>query len=89
MLASIVHIVNGDWASLVYDLTAMDVVPPRTNLRRVTMVIHQNAEYLFIYGYYKMEKNKGSYLILPPSQNIRDFGWMGHILVLQIWKGSL
>ncbi|XP_052144194.1 uncharacterized protein LOC127763508 isoform X1 [Oryza glaberrima] len=37
MLASIVHIVNGDWASLVYDLTAMDVVPPRTNLRRVTM----------------------------------------------------
>ncbi|XP_062220644.1 uncharacterized protein LOC133920037 [Phragmites australis] len=37
MLASIVHIVNGDWASLVYDLTEMDVVPPRTNLRRVTM----------------------------------------------------
>ncbi|KAF0933476.1 hypothetical protein E2562_018569 [Oryza meyeriana var. granulata] len=37
MLASIVHIVNGDWASLVYDLTQMDVVPPRTNLRRVTM----------------------------------------------------
>ncbi|GFP82828.1 uncharacterized aarf domain-containing protein kinase at1g79600 chloroplastic [Phtheirospermum japonicum] len=26
MLASIVHIVNGDWASLVYDLTEMDVV---------------------------------------------------------------
>ncbi|CAL4885876.1 unnamed protein product [Urochloa decumbens] len=37
MLASIVHIVNGDWASLVYDLTEMDVVPPNTNLRRVTM----------------------------------------------------
>ncbi|KAL5208797.1 hypothetical protein ABZP36_033232 [Zizania latifolia] len=37
MLASIVHIVNGDWASLVYDLTMMDVVPPRTNLCRVTM----------------------------------------------------
>ncbi|TVU27799.1 hypothetical protein EJB05_19300 [Eragrostis curvula] len=37
MLASIVHIVNGDWASLVYDLTQMDIVPPRTNLRRVTM----------------------------------------------------
>ncbi|KAG8072825.1 hypothetical protein GUJ93_ZPchr0006g44710 [Zizania palustris] len=37
MLSSIVHIVNGDWASLVYDLTMMDVVPPRTNLRRVTM----------------------------------------------------
>jgi hypothetical protein len=43
MLASIVHIVNGDWASLVYDLTEMDVVPPRTNLRRVTMVSHQIA----------------------------------------------
>lgn len=39
MLSSIVHIVNGDWASLVYDLIEMDVVPPRTNLRRVTMVI--------------------------------------------------
>jgi hypothetical protein len=39
MLSSIVHIVNGDWASLVYDLTEMDVVPPRTNLRRVTMVM--------------------------------------------------
>nr|CAB3451416.1 unnamed protein product [Digitaria exilis] len=37
MLASIVHIVNADWASLVYDLTQMDVVPPNTNLRRVTM----------------------------------------------------
>ncbi|XP_015689552.2 protein ACTIVITY OF BC1 COMPLEX KINASE 3, chloroplastic [Oryza brachyantha] len=37
MLSSIMHIVNGDWASLVYDLTEMDVVPPRTNLRRVTM----------------------------------------------------
>lgn len=37
MLASIVHIVNGDWASLVYDLTEMDIVPPKTNLRRVTM----------------------------------------------------
>ncbi|VAI51081.1 unnamed protein product [Triticum turgidum subsp. durum] len=37
MLSSIVHIVNGDWASLVYDLIEMDVVPPRTNLRRVTM----------------------------------------------------
>lgn len=43
MLASIVHIVNGDWASLVYDLTEMDVVPPNTNLRRVTMVIQQTA----------------------------------------------
>jgi hypothetical protein len=43
MLASIVHIVNGDWSSLVYDLTEMDVVPPNTNLRRVTMVNHQTA----------------------------------------------
>ena len=43
MLASIIHIVNGDWASLVLDLTEMDVVPPNTNLRRVTMVIHQTV----------------------------------------------
>lgn len=37
MLASIVHIVNGDWASLVNDLTEMDVVRPGTNIRLVTM----------------------------------------------------
>lgn len=37
MLASIVHIVNGDWESLVLDLTEMDVVKPGTNLRLVTM----------------------------------------------------
>ncbi|KAM7504449.1 hypothetical protein LguiB_003353 [Lonicera macranthoides] len=37
MLASIVHIVNGDWASLVQALTEMDVVKPGTNIRRVTM----------------------------------------------------
>ncbi|KAK6144790.1 hypothetical protein DH2020_021610 [Rehmannia glutinosa] len=37
MLAFIVHIVNGDWASLVYDLTEMDVVRPGTNIRRFTM----------------------------------------------------
>lgn len=39
MLASIVHIVNGDWESLVLDLTEMDVVKPGTNLRLVTMVL--------------------------------------------------
>lgn len=38
MLASIVHIVNGDWASLVQALTEMDVVRPGTNLHRVTLV---------------------------------------------------
>lgn len=38
MLASVVHIVNGDWPSLVQDLTEMDVVRPGTNLQRVTMV---------------------------------------------------
>lgn len=38
MLASIVHIANGDWGALVQDLTEMDVVPPSTNIRRVTMV---------------------------------------------------
>uniref|UniRef100_A0A5B7BW00 Protein kinase domain-containing protein n=1 Tax=Davidia involucrata TaxID=16924 RepID=A0A5B7BW00_DAVIN len=37
MLASIVHIVNGDWASLVHALIDMDVVRPGTNIRRVTM----------------------------------------------------
>ncbi|XP_048134549.1 uncharacterized protein slr1919 isoform X2 [Rhodamnia argentea] len=37
MLASIVHIVNEDWASLIQALTEMDVVRPGTNLRRVTM----------------------------------------------------
>ncbi|KAL3339433.1 hypothetical protein AABB24_028177 [Solanum stoloniferum] len=37
MLASIVHIVNGDWESLVLDLSEMDVVKPGTNLRLVTM----------------------------------------------------
>ncbi|KAG0447861.1 hypothetical protein HPP92_028111 [Vanilla planifolia] len=36
MLASIIHIVNGDWGALVYDLTSMDVVRPGTNLRSVT-----------------------------------------------------
>lgn len=38
MLASIVHIVNGDWGSLVYDLNDMDVIRPGTNIRRFTMV---------------------------------------------------
>ncbi|KAK5795175.1 uncharacterized protein LOC108489443 [Gossypium arboreum] len=37
MLASIVHIVNGDWSSLLQALTEMDVVRPGTNIRCVTM----------------------------------------------------
>lgn len=37
MLASIVHIVNGEWASLVEALAEMDVVRPGTNKRRVTL----------------------------------------------------
>ncbi|KAJ8765850.1 hypothetical protein K2173_020366 [Erythroxylum novogranatense] len=37
MLASIVHIVNGDWMSLVHSLIEMDVVRPGTNIHRVTM----------------------------------------------------
>ncbi|KAF3433920.1 hypothetical protein FNV43_RR25023 [Rhamnella rubrinervis] len=37
MLASIVHIVNGDWESLVRALSEMDVVRPGTNILRVTM----------------------------------------------------
>lgn len=39
MLASIVHIVNGDWASLVYDLAEMDVISPGTNIQRFSMVV--------------------------------------------------
>lgn len=37
MLASIIHIVNADWASLVGSLAEMDVVRPGTNISRVTM----------------------------------------------------
>ncbi|EPS60983.1 hypothetical protein M569_13817, partial [Genlisea aurea] len=37
MLAAIVHIVNGDWQSLVSDLREMDVIKGGTNLRRFTM----------------------------------------------------
>ncbi|KAM0931867.1 hypothetical protein ACQ4PT_000130 [Festuca glaucescens] len=48
MLSSIVHIVNGDWASLVYDLTEIDVVPPRTNLSRVTMIVKLIIENLYL-----------------------------------------
>lgn len=42
MLASIIHIVNGDWASLVQALSEMDVVRPGTNTRLVTMEL-ENA----------------------------------------------
>ncbi|KAK2404138.1 protein ACTIVITY OF BC1 COMPLEX KINASE 3, chloroplastic [Trifolium repens] len=41
MLASIVHIVNGDWASLVNALIDMDVVRPGTNIRLVTLELEQ------------------------------------------------
>ncbi|KAJ4906807.1 Protein kinase superfamily protein [Raphanus sativus] len=37
MLASIVHIVNGDWSSLVEALTDMDVIRPGVNTRRFTL----------------------------------------------------
>lgn len=40
MLSAIVHIANGDWHALVYDLMEMDVGRPGTNLRRVAMVRH-------------------------------------------------
>ncbi|XP_050209430.1 uncharacterized protein LOC126660133 [Mercurialis annua] len=42
MLASIVHIVNGDWESLVRSLTEMDIVKPGTNIRRVTMELEES-----------------------------------------------
>lgn len=38
MLASIVHIVNGDWSSLVEALGDMDVTKPGVNTRRFTLV---------------------------------------------------
>ncbi|KAK7379773.1 hypothetical protein VNO78_34292 [Psophocarpus tetragonolobus] len=41
MLASIIHIVNGDWASLVRALIDMDVVRPGTNIRLVTLELEQ------------------------------------------------
>ncbi|KAK3023168.1 hypothetical protein RJ639_043477 [Escallonia herrerae] len=37
MLESILHIVYGDWASLVHALSDMDVVRPGTSIQRVTM----------------------------------------------------
>lgn len=53
MLASIVHIVNGDWGSLVVDLTEMDVVKPGTNLRLVTMVLStDHITSIFIFQFY-------------------------------------
>lgn len=42
MLAAIVHIVNGDWASLVHALIDMDVVRPGTNIRRITMELENS-----------------------------------------------
>ncbi|GJV51515.1 kinase superfamily protein isoform 1 [Tanacetum coccineum] len=42
MLGSIIHIVNGDWASLVGSLSDMDVVRPGTNISLVTMEL-ENA----------------------------------------------
>ncbi|XP_074296016.1 uncharacterized protein LOC141623759 [Silene latifolia] len=42
MLASIIHIVNGDWASLVQALSEMDVVVPGTNTRLVTMELENS-----------------------------------------------
>ncbi|KAL9165420.1 hypothetical protein ABFS82_06G169700 [Erythranthe guttata] len=43
MLASIVHIVNGDWTSLVNDLTEMDVIRPGTNITRFTLVALEDS----------------------------------------------
>ena len=38
MLAAIVHIVNGDWESLVHALGDMDIIRPGVNLQRIIMV---------------------------------------------------
>ena len=45
MLASIVHIVNGDWPSLVHALTEMDIIRPGTSIQRVTMVLYQLSSF--------------------------------------------
>lgn len=45
MLASIVHIVNGDWPSLVHALTEMDVIRAGTNIQRVTMVLYRLSSF--------------------------------------------
>uniref|UniRef100_A0A803N621 Protein kinase domain-containing protein n=2 Tax=Chenopodium quinoa TaxID=63459 RepID=A0A803N621_CHEQI len=51
MLASIIHIVNGDWASLVQALSEMDVIVPGTNTRLVTMELENTlGEVEFIDG---------------------------------------
>ncbi|XP_042433560.1 uncharacterized protein slr1919-like [Zingiber officinale] len=51
MLSAIVHIVNGDWNALVYDLMEMDVGRPGTNLRRVAMDLEEAlGEVVFING---------------------------------------
>ncbi|KAL2925175.1 hypothetical protein RDABS01_028786, partial [Bienertia sinuspersici] len=42
MLASIIHIVNGDWASLVLALFEMDVIRPGTSTRLVTMELENS-----------------------------------------------
>ncbi|XP_057523471.1 uncharacterized protein LOC130803282 isoform X1 [Amaranthus tricolor] len=42
MLAAIIHIVNGDWASLVQALSEMDVITSGTNTRLLTMEL-ENA----------------------------------------------
>ncbi|XP_024969265.1 uncharacterized protein LOC112508756 [Cynara cardunculus var. scolymus] len=44
MLASIIHIVNADWASLVESLAEMDVVRPGTNISRVTMEMENSMD---------------------------------------------
>lgn len=48
MLASIVHIVNGDWPSLVHALTEMDIIRAGTNIQRVTLVLDRLSGF-FIY----------------------------------------
>ncbi|GMH11273.1 hypothetical protein Nepgr_013114 [Nepenthes gracilis] len=42
MLASIIYIVNGDWASLVRALSEMDVVRPGTNMHRIAVELEND-----------------------------------------------
>lgn len=76
MLASIVHIVNGDWASLVQALTEMDVIKPGTNIRRVTMVN--------IYTYYFYFE-----LLYKPLCSLANLA-LKHLLTIKVhlWKST-
>ncbi|XP_038971214.1 uncharacterized protein LOC103719704 isoform X4 [Phoenix dactylifera] len=79
MLAFIVHIVNGDWGALVYDLTEMDIVRPGTNLHRVKMDLEEALdEVVFNDG---IPDIKFSRVVFNKR---REFQWKFFLLFLRI-----